>query len=124
MLLRSIGLAAALFALSSTAMAAPAMEAESATGTILVNADGMSLYTFDNDSEGTTNCYEQCAVNWPPLMAEEGATEEADWTLVERTDGGMMWAYKGQPLYLFINDANPGDANGDGVGGVWHVAKP
>jgi predicted lipoprotein with Yx(FWY)xxD motif len=124
MLLRSIGLAAALFALSSTAMAAPAMEAESATGTILVNADGMSLYTFDNDSEGTTNCYEQCAVNWPPLMAEEGATEEVDWTLVERTDGGMMWAYKGQPLYLFINDANPGDVNGEGVGGVWHVAKP
>ena len=28
------------------------------------------------------------------------------------------------PLYYFVNDALPGDTNGDKVGDVWYVAKP
>ncbi|MGH6925530.1 MAG: COG4315 family predicted lipoprotein [Propylenella sp.] len=123
-MLRRIGLAAALYALSTAAMAAPAMEAESGMGKILVNEKGMTLYTFDKDEMDKTNCYEKCAVNWPPLMAADGAAAEGDWTLVERTDGGKMWAYKGHPLYLWVKDQNPGETTGDGVGGVWHVAKP
>lgn len=118
------GLAAVLFAMSSAAIGAPAMTGESAMGPILVDENGMTLYTFDKDEAGVTNCYEQCAVNWPPLMAEDGAMADGDWTLVDRTDGGMMWAYKGQPLYLWKDDHNPGDTTGDGVGGVWHVAVP
>jgi len=89
---------------------------------VLTNAEGMTLYTFDNDTAGVTNCYDQCATNWPPLIAEEGATAEGDFTLVERTDGTQMWAYKGMPLYLWKNDAAPGDITGDGVGDVWHTA--
>jgi predicted lipoprotein with Yx(FWY)xxD motif len=49
---------------------------------------------------------------------------EGDWSLVERTGGGMMWAYKGMPLYLWVKDEKPGDTTGDGVNSVWHVAKP
>ena len=125
MTLRSLGLAAALLVLPSTlAYAAPAMEADSGMGTILVDEHGMTLYTFDKDAPGVSNCYDKCAANWPPLKAAEGAMAEGDWTLVERTDGGMMWAYKGQPLYLWIKDEKPGDTTGDGVGDVWHVAKP
>jgi predicted lipoprotein with Yx(FWY)xxD motif len=121
----SMGVAAALLALSSAnAFSAPAMQAESATGPILVDSKGMALYTYDKDEAGMTNCYDKCATNWPPLMAEEGAAPEGDWTIVDRTDGGKMWAYKGQPLYLWVKDTNPGDVTGDGVGGVWHVAKP
>ncbi|HGG05709.1 MAG TPA: hypothetical protein ENK28_09650 [Aliiroseovarius sp.] len=33
-------------------------------------------------------------------------------------------AYRGQPLYLYAGDSKPGDINGDGVAGVWHLAKP
>jgi predicted lipoprotein with Yx(FWY)xxD motif len=125
MMLKSLGFAAALLVLpSALAYAAPAMEADSGMGTILVDADGMTLYTFDNDAPGVSNCNGKCAENWPPLMAEEGAMAEGDWTLVERDDGGMMWAYKGMPLYLWIKDENPGDTTGDGVNDVWHVAKP
>jgi predicted lipoprotein with Yx(FWY)xxD motif len=121
----NMGLAAAFLALSSaTAISAPAMQAESGTGPILVDSKGMTLYTYDKDEAGMTNCYDKCATNWPPLMAEEGAAPEGDWTLVDRTDGGKMWAYKGQPLYLWVKDTNPGEVTGDGVGGVWHVAKP
>jgi predicted lipoprotein with Yx(FWY)xxD motif len=115
---------AALLALSSAALAAPAMEADSAKGKILVDEKGMTLYIFDKDEPNKTNCYDQCAVNWPPLMAGEGAMAEGDWTIVERTDGTKMWAYKGKPVYLWIKDTKPGDITGDGVGGVWHLATP
>ncbi|MDF2799819.1 MAG: hypothetical protein K0R85_2563 [Devosia sp.] len=89
---------------------------------VLTDADGMTLYIFDKDEPGVTNCYEQCATNWPPLMAEDGATPEGEFTLVDRTDGSQMWAYKGWPLYYWKDDMQPGDITGDGVGGVWHLA--
>lgn len=120
-----IGLAAALVLASTAAFAAPpAMEAETGMGPALVDEHGMTLYTYDKDTMGVTNCYDKCAVNWPPLMAAEGAMAEGDWTTVDRSDGGKMWAYKGMPLYLWVKDEKPGDTTGDGVGSVWHVAKP
>ncbi|VAW21204.1 hypothetical protein MNBD_ALPHA11-597, partial [hydrothermal vent metagenome] len=47
-----------------------------------------------------------------------------NYSLIERTDGSMQAAFKGQPLYLFIGDKNIGDINGDGKNGVWRLAKP
>lgn len=90
-------------------------------GTILADSDGMTLYTFDKDTAGTSNCYDKCAANWPPLVAASGATASGDFSLVTRKDGSEQWAFKGMPLYLWIKDAKPGDTTGDGVGGVWHV---
>ena len=58
------------------------------------------------------------------LMAAEGARAEGEWTIIERADGGHMWAYAGKPLYLWAKDQKPGDVTGDGVNNVWHVAKP
>ena len=113
-------------------LAAPSLAAEYLGGAVkstdigdkmvLVGENDMTLYIYDKDEPGVTNCYEQCAINWPPLMAEDGATPEGDFTLVERTDGTQMWAYKGWPLYYWIKDTKPGDVTGDEVGGVWHLA--
>ena len=89
---------------------------------VLTDANGMTLYIFDKDAPGVTNCYEQCAINWPPLMADASAKADGEFTLVDRTDGTKMWAYKGLPLYLWKDDKAPGDITGDGVGGVWHLA--
>jgi len=89
---------------------------------VLTDANGMTLYTYDKDTAGASNCYDQCAVNWPPLFAADGAAAEGDFTIVERTDGTKMWAYDGMPLYLWVKDTKPGDTTGDGVGGVWHTA--
>lgn len=90
---------------------------------VLTNAAGMTLYTFDNDTmPNVTTCYEQCAINWPPALADAAAMPEGDFTLVDRTDGTKMWAYKGKPLYLWKDDTAPGQATGDGRGGVWHIA--
>jgi predicted lipoprotein with Yx(FWY)xxD motif len=82
----------------------------------------MTLYTFDKDEPGKSNCYDQCAVNWPPFLAEAGAMAEGEWTIVDRTDGTKQWAYEGKPLYLYIEDKKAGDVTGEGKGGVWHVA--
>ncbi len=90
---------------------------------ILTDAKGMTLYTFDKDTTGQSNCYEGCAAKWPPLLAADGATAEGDYTLVTRKDGAMQWAYDGKPLYLWIDDVAPADTTGDGVGGVWHIVK-
>jgi predicted lipoprotein with Yx(FWY)xxD motif len=43
-------------------------------------------------------------------------------TTVERKDGAKQWAKDGKPLYFWMGDTEPGETNGDGVGGVWHVA--
>jgi len=89
---------------------------------VLTNASGMTLYTFDKDTAGVSNCYDQCATNWPPALADAGAVADGEFTLVDRKDGSKMWAHEGQPLYLWKNDTKAGDVTGDGVGGVWHTA--
>lgn len=90
---------------------------------ILTDAKGMTLYTWDKDAPGESNCYDQCATNWPPLFVPADTAVSGDFTLVDRTDSQMkIVAYKGWPLYLWIKDTKPGDTTGDGVGGTWHTA--
>lgn len=91
---------------------------------MLVGPNGMTLYSFDKDMPGKSNCYNQCAVNWPPLMADMDAKAMGDFSLVKRDDGKTMWAYKGKPLYYWIKDQKPGDMTGEGVGNVWWIIKP
>lgn len=121
------GLAAASLALSAgIALAAePAMQMDTAMGKVYTDsAKMMTLYTFDKDEAGKSNCYDKCAVNWPPYLADASAAAEGEWTIVDRTDGAKQWAYEGKPVYFFIQDKVSGDVNGDGKGdGTWHVIK-
>jgi predicted lipoprotein with Yx(FWY)xxD motif len=102
---------------------------ETSAGSALAG-DGMTLYIFDNDTGGESSCYESCATNWPPLLVEEGAEPAAgegvtgDIGVTARTDGSVQVTYNDMPLYYFANDSAPGDATGDGVGDVWHIAIP
>jgi predicted lipoprotein with Yx(FWY)xxD motif len=106
------------------AQSAPAKIAETSKGKALVDGAGMTLYTFDRDTTGTSNCNGVCPNNWPPFKVAADAKPSGDWTIVTRSDGGKQWAYKGNPLYTFYKDSNPGDATGDGVNNVWHIAAP
>jgi predicted lipoprotein with Yx(FWY)xxD motif len=93
----------------------------------MVLADGtmMTLYTFSKDTPGVSNCNDNCAKNWPPLVAAPDAKPMGDWTIITRADGSKQWAYKGMPLYKWSKDAKPGDATGDGMGqGAWKTAAP
>jgi predicted lipoprotein with Yx(FWY)xxD motif len=93
---------------------------------VLVNPDGMTLYTFDKDAAGSGKsvCNGPCATNWPPLMAASDASADGDWSIVTRDDGARQWAYKGKPLYRWIKDQKPGDRTGDGFNNAWRLARP
>lgn len=118
-------IAAALLAAQPAAAAPDAITTqETAQGPALADAKGMTLYTFDMDKDGMSACYDQCAENWPPLLAAAGAMADGDYGLTQRKDGSMQWTYDGMPLYTWKNDAKPGDVTGDGVKGVWHIARP
>ncbi|MCQ4348569.1 hypothetical protein NGA35_14300 [Pseudomonas stutzeri] len=112
---------AALLALLGQAWAAePAMVKDG----MLVDARGMTLYTFDKDSPGRSLCNDTCAINWPPLVATADAEGGGQWSVLQRDDGSWQWAYAGRPLYTFVQDRQPGDTLGDGRMGAWRVARP
>ncbi|MGP9813691.1 COG4315 family predicted lipoprotein [Rhodopseudomonas sp. NSM] len=127
-MIRSFTLATALVLAATAAFAqaaAPARIADTAKGKALVDAKGMTLYTFDKDAGGKSACNGPCATNWPPLTAAASAQASGDWTIVARDDGAKQWAYKGKPLYAWTKDTKPGDTTGDGfLNGAWHIAKP
>lgn len=93
---------------------------------MLVDSNGMTLYTFDKDPAGAgkSACNGQCLANWPALKAKEGDKPSDGYSIITRDDGSKQWAYKGKPLYTWIKDKKPGDKTGDGVNNVWHIAKP
>jgi predicted lipoprotein with Yx(FWY)xxD motif len=120
---RMISLSAAFVALSIGASFAQPMASDTSMGKVYTDEKGMTLYTFDKDEANKSNCYDECAKNWPPYLAAADAKAEGEWTLVDRTDGAKQWAYEGKPVYLWVKDTKPGDVTGDMVGEVWHVVK-
>ena len=98
--------------------------AETELGLVLVDSAGMTLYTFDDDTLGKSNCNGLCAANWPPLKAEANAQPAGDLTIIVRDDGSRQWAIRGMPLYGWVADEEPGDTKGEGVFDVWRVARP
>lgn len=113
--------AALLISVQSTLIAPAAFaQAVSERDGRLADAGGRTLYTFDKDSASASACNANCAVMWPPFVAPAGAAAKDDYTLVTRDGGAQQWAHKGKPLYFFSGDTKPGEANGEGMGGVWH----
>jgi predicted lipoprotein with Yx(FWY)xxD motif len=130
----ALGLSAAILFTGLTAGIAFAAGADttyqdSSLGKVLADSKGMTLYTFDNDGKGAmkSSCSGKCAAAWPPFVAPTDASASGDWTVVDgqNKDGTAvkMWAYEGWPLYYWQNDKKPGDVDGDGKGGVWHIVK-
>ena len=99
-------------------------------GKILTDSQGMTLYAFTVDSENTSNCYDQCAQNWPALTVEPGTAlnaasgVNAKLGTTQRKDGSMQLMVNGMPVYHYFQDSKPGDTNGQGVGSVWFVLSP
>lgn len=82
-----------------------------------------TLYTFDNDVAGTSNCTAGCLTNWPALIANESAVAQAPYTIITRASGEKQWALNDMPLYFYAADTQAGDTKGEGVGTKWHVAR-
>jgi predicted lipoprotein with Yx(FWY)xxD motif len=94
-------------------------------GTVLADSRGMTLYYFDRDDSGNkSNCDGKCAEKWLPLAADKTAQASGDFTVIVRSDGSRMWAYRYRPLYTSNDDKTPGDANGFDPQNLWHIARP
>jgi predicted lipoprotein with Yx(FWY)xxD motif len=98
-------------------------------GMVLVDSEGFTVYRFAKDKGTTSSCYGACAEAWPPVIAAgkpgagEGATSSELGT-TKRKDGTVQVTYAGHPLYTFVEDHSPGEANGNGVsafGAEWNA---
>lgn len=116
-------------AVTEEAVATPTIQlAESALGTIVTDAAGMTLYLFTADEAGSPTCAGGCAGAWPPLLVENAdalfAGEGIDPALlstVEHPDGGIQVKIGKWPLYYFGGDVAAGETNGQGSGEKWFV---
>ncbi len=90
---------------------------------LLTTKNGMTVYIFDKDTPGKSNCNGACLVTWPPVGADS-IDAHSDVTTITRKDGSKQAAYKNQPIYTYVADKKAGDKSGDGVGGVWHTVIP
>jgi len=105
--------------------------ANSDLGSILSDASGRTLYAFTKDGKGTgrSACEGQCIATWPALTASGtplagGGVDATLLATIQRNDGTAQVSYNGWPLYFYGGDVQPGQAQGQGLGGVWFVVSP
>ncbi len=98
---------------------------DSAKGNYLTDSKGMTLYIFDKDTAGVSNCENGCLKTWPPYIpSPDQTTLPENISIIKRSDGSSQFAWKKMPLYYYASDQKAGDITGDGVGGVWHLITP
>jgi predicted lipoprotein with Yx(FWY)xxD motif len=107
--------------------------ADNATlGKVVVDGKGWVLYRFNGDtaSPAASHCAGACAKLWPPekwtgkVKGTGFAGAGAVWGKIKRADGTWQLTLNGWPLYRYAKDAQPGDTNGEGVGGKWYASTP
>lgn len=92
---------------------------------VLVNAQGLTLYHLSGEQGGKWICTSAACVKvWHPLAAPTGASpggSVGSLGTVKRPDGAVQVTFKGLPLYTFAGDTKPGEAKGQGIKdvGVW-----
>ncbi len=92
---------------------------------VVTNFQGITVYWFAPDTSTTSKCTGSCATFWPPVKGPATAMSGVTGTLgtLTRPDGTTQATYDGHPLYTFVKDTAPGQAQGNGVnafGGLWH----
>jgi len=95
----------------------------------LTDSSGKTLYEFQADSNGKSNCSGPCVTVWPPLTAHAtaGAGVTGAMTTFKRSDGATQVVINGHPLYYYSPDTAPGATSGQGsnqFGGLWYVVSP
>jgi predicted lipoprotein with Yx(FWY)xxD motif len=99
-------------------------------GIVLVDGRGRTLYHLKPETGDTIQCTGSCTSTWPPLLLSGGATPTGGMHVtgtlatVARPDGGTQVTYEGLTLYTYAGDSKPGQATGQGVGGVWFAVTP
>ena len=101
-------------------------------GTILVDANGHTVYEFAADKPGVSNCTGACLQYWP--VVSPPSTLPASVTGVDakvgeitRSDGTKQLTVNGWPVYTYYRDTKAGATGGQGTnidGGYWWVVAP
>jgi predicted lipoprotein with Yx(FWY)xxD motif len=104
-------------------------------GQYLVDGRGEPLYVLESESSGESNCYDACALAWPPVLALQGQEVDAEHRAIDenllgttqRRDGQMQLTYNDYPLYYYARDPGDGEVTGhDGTDewGEWYLVTP
>jgi predicted lipoprotein with Yx(FWY)xxD motif len=92
---------------------------------VLVDAQGLTLYHLSGEQNGKWICTSAACVKvWHPLATPTGGAPSGSvgsLASVKRPGGAMQVTFKGLPLYTFVGDTKPGEAKGQGIKdvGVW-----
>ena len=121
---------------STTASSAPASAASvivtqnMSLGPILTDPSGRTLYQFLPEKGGKIVCTGACLPAWPAYVSSStvaGTGVTGTLGVITRPEGGQQVTYNTWPLYYFVNDKGPDQANGQGIvafGGKWLAATP
>ena len=99
------------------------------TVSFLVDGAGKSLYLSLQDTPGKSNCTADCLTVWKPVLVDArviagSGVMQANLGVIVLPNGTRQVTYLGAPLYTYSKDVNPGDTNGQGIGGVWFLVTP
>jgi predicted lipoprotein with Yx(FWY)xxD motif len=82
-------------------------------GSYLTDSQGKTLYYFIQDTPGNSILKGQSLAEFPlfgpRLFSPPASLNSRDFTYVTRADNKSQLAYKGMPLYYYIEDKNSGD---------------
>jgi predicted lipoprotein with Yx(FWY)xxD motif len=95
-------------------------------GKVLVDANGRTLYLFAADTANVSKLSAAGQAVWPPFTAATPpkATGRASASQIGTVTGSNQVTYNGHPLYYFVGDKSPGQANGEGLnefGARWYA---
>jgi predicted lipoprotein with Yx(FWY)xxD motif len=102
----------------------------SSLGSVLVSPKGLTLYHMTPESASKIVCTGQCTSIWPPLLvpsgesgASAGSGVSGSFGTIQRPGGGVQVTFDGMPLYTYSGDSSPGQANGQGIQGIWFAVS-
>ncbi len=101
-------------------------------GEIVVDKNGHTVYRFMKDEawpKPVSNCTGACLEKWPAVepvdFGDTKGIQEKGYMNFARQDGkGRQQTINCWPIYTFSGDKEPGDTNGQGVGGTWFAVSP
>lgn len=95
-------------------------------GKVLFDRAGQAIYLFDKEKSDESECYDECAAEWPPVLSEADpkagkGIDEGLLGTTKRDDGKTQVTYNGHPLYFYAHEGRNEVRchNVPGFGGLW-----
>src|SRR5690242_18200702 len=101
--------------------------AQTSLGKVLVDSQGMTVYTLSADGHDHSTCSAACLQFWSAVAPAKAGKLAVSSGSTTTPTGTAIDTVAGHPVYTFSQDQNPGDVNGEGVnefGGTWYAVSP